>query len=159
MAARSYAFLHIIPIYCDRADMESSKRVCQTKRRDILVSNECARVCVCETSKALNCLLYLKIFWKGFCSFTRYEDVHRHTKESFAAVGRKQWSNACRQVDSVVQKAMKNDHFLEVSMDKLIINRADDCDSNEFSASDSDSDWFLVTCWCFKYCSAMVILY
>ena len=72
--------------------------------------------------------------------FSRYDDVHRHTQEAFAAIGHEQWSNACRHVDSLVEKAMKNDRFVEISMDKLIINLADYCDSKELSASDSDSD-------------------
>ena len=120
--------------------MESSKRVRQTKQRDIQVSIECTRVCVFVTSIVLKCLLYVKKNVKCFCFFTRYDDVHRHTQEAFAAVGREQWSNACRHVDLLVEKAMKNDHFVEISMDKLIINLAYDCDLNEFSASDLDSD-------------------
>jgi len=36
-------------------------------------------------------------------------------------IGQEKWSNACRHADSMVEKAMKNDHVLEISLDKLII--------------------------------------
>jgi len=74
-------------------------------------------------------------------------------------IGRAQWSNACQHVESLIEKAVKNDHFVEIIMNKLIINLADDRDSYEFSVSDSDGDIFIVVCWCFKHCSAMVLLF
>jgi len=64
--------------------------------------------------------------------------VHKHTQEAFGSIGQEQWSNACRHADSMVEKAMKNDHVVEISLDKLIINLADE--SSDSAASDSNSD-------------------
>ena len=62
--------------------------------------------------------------------------------------GQEQWSNACRHADSMVEKAMKNDHIVEISLDKLIINLADE--SSDSAASHSNSDCF--------FCKLLVLI-
>ena len=42
----------------------------------------------------------------------------------------------------MVEKAMENGHVVEISLDKLIINLADE--SSDSAASHSNSDWFFL---------------
>ena len=46
--------------------------------------------------------------------------------------------NQLLHADSMVEKATKNDHVVEISLDKLFINLADE--SSDSAASDSNSD-------------------
>jgi len=48
----------------------------------------------------------------------------------------------------MVEKAMKNDHVVEISLDKLIINLADE--SRDSAAPDSNSDWY--------FCKLLVLI-